>query len=102
MLNQMQMIRNIFKRETDFGLLFAKLTVLGSLGSGKACGCRAACRRWEIAPGCPVPLSQGSRQTSARSGLRRCGTEPYSDPCSDDLCGSVKKYEMNTLKKQMW
>lgn len=47
---------NIFKRETDFGLLFAKLTVLGSLASGKACGCRAACRRWEIAPGCPVPL----------------------------------------------
>lgn len=56
MLNQMQMIRNIFKRETGFGLLFAKLTVLGSLASGKAYGCRAACRRWEIAPGCPVPL----------------------------------------------
>lgn len=56
MLNQMQMIRNIFKRETGFGLLFAKLTVLGSLASGKACGCRAACRRWEIAPRCPVPL----------------------------------------------
>lgn len=94
-------VRRTLHDEQDSDRKLAELTGRRFAACGKACGCRTAGRRLEIAHGPLEPHRLQRHQNNATSEPGCCSTELCSDPCSGDLYGSVEEKEFVSMRMRI-